>query len=190
MLKAWLKNGIYTIIDWLSALTLCIQCFDAVGWAAGGHPACKKPWGGGLCVGGCLHYLPLLHKNPEDSESGCGGAHPDCRYLCFHYLPLQHKNPEDRRWGNPAWMQHSPMLRQKAECLFWYRPTQVVPEERPLNGCCCCCCCCKWSIAYCQIILMSKAPMQVDGEPWEQPPATMTITHYNQACLLASPAAL
>jgi len=44
-------------------------------------------------------------------------------------------------WGNPAWTQHSPMLRQKAECFFWYRPTRVVPEQRPLNGCCCC-----WSL--------------------------------------------
>ena len=26
------------------------------------------------------------------------------------------------------------------ECFFWYRPTRVVPDERPLNGCCCCCC--------------------------------------------------
>jgi len=25
---------------------------------------------------------------------------------------------------------------------FWYRPTRVVPDKRPLNGCCCCCCCC------------------------------------------------
>jgi len=26
-------------------------------------------------------------------------------------------------------------LKQKAECFFWYRPTLVVPEQRPLNGC-------------------------------------------------------
>jgi len=26
-----------------------------------------------------------------------------------------------------------------AECFFWYRPTRVVPEQRPLNGGCCCC---------------------------------------------------
>jgi len=25
------------------------------------------------------------------------------------------------------------------ECFFWYRPTRVVPEKRPLNGRCCCC---------------------------------------------------
>jgi len=29
---------------------------------------------------------------------------------------------------------HSPLLRQKAECFFGYRPTRVVPEQRPLNG--------------------------------------------------------
>jgi len=27
------------------------------------------------------------------------------------------------------------------ECSFWYRPTRVVPDQRPLNGRCCCCCC-------------------------------------------------
>jgi len=31
-------------------------------------------------------------------------------------------------------------LYAKAECFFWYWPTRVVPEQRPLNGCCCCCC--------------------------------------------------
>ena len=28
------------------------------------------------------------------------------------------------------------------ECSFWYRPTRVVPDQRPLNGRCCCRCCC------------------------------------------------
>ena len=23
------------------------------------------------------------------------------------------------------------------ECFFWYRPTRVVPDKRPLNGCVC-----------------------------------------------------
>jgi len=26
------------------------------------------------------------------------------------------------------------------ESAFWYRPTRVVPDQRPLNGRCCCCC--------------------------------------------------
>ena len=28
------------------------------------------------------------------------------------------------------------------ESPFWYRPTRVVPDQRPLNGRCCCCCQC------------------------------------------------
>ena len=28
-----------------------------------------------------------------------------------------------------------PMIR--GECFFWYRPTRVVPDQRPLNGCVC-----------------------------------------------------
>ena len=28
----------------------------------------------------------------------------------------------------------------RGESSFWYRPTRVVPDQRPLNGRCCCCC--------------------------------------------------
>ena len=28
------------------------------------------------------------------------------------------------------------------ECFLWYRPTWVVPDKRPLNGCVCVCMCC------------------------------------------------
>ena len=34
------------------------------------------------------------------------------------------------RWPGWVWA---------GECFFWYRPTRVVPDKRPLNGCCCCC---------------------------------------------------
>ena len=27
------------------------------------------------------------------------------------------------------------------ECIFGYRPTRVVPDKRPLNGCVCVCAC-------------------------------------------------
>ena len=27
------------------------------------------------------------------------------------------------------------------ECFFWYRPTRVVLDQRPLNGCVCVCVC-------------------------------------------------
>ena len=34
------------------------------------------------------------------------------------------------RWPGWVWA---------GECFFWYQPTRVVPDKRPLNGCCCCC---------------------------------------------------
>jgi len=34
------------------------------------------------------------------------------------------------RWPGWVWA---------GECFFWYRPTRVVRDKRPLNGCCCCC---------------------------------------------------
>ena len=39
----------------------CLQCFDAVGWAEEGHPACKKTewWGAGMVI--CLERGADLH---------------------------------------------------------------------------------------------------------------------------------
>ena len=39
---------------------------------------------------------------------------------------------KEARWSGWVWV---------GECSFWYRPTRVVPDQRPLNGRCCCCCC-------------------------------------------------
>ena len=39
---------------------------------------------------------------------------------------------KEARWSGWVWV---------GECFLWYRPTQVVPDQRPLNGrrrCCCC----------------------------------------------------
>ena len=33
---------------------------------------------------------------------------------------------KDVRWSGWVWV---------GECFFWYRPTRVVPDKRPLNGC-------------------------------------------------------
>jgi len=38
---------------------------------------------------------------------------------------------KEARWSGWVWV---------GECFFWYRPTRVVPDQRPLNGRCCCCC--------------------------------------------------
>ena len=40
---------------------------------------------------------------------------------------------ERARWSGWVWV---------GECFFWYRPTQVVLGQRPLNGHCYCCRCC------------------------------------------------
>ena len=35
---------------------------------------------------------------------------------------------KEARWSGWVWV---------GECSFWYRPTRVVPDQRPLNGRCC-----------------------------------------------------
>ena len=55
-------NG-YTRIDFLSfKVVLCLQCFDAVGWAAG-RASCKKTeWlGAGMVI--CLERVADLHMS-------------------------------------------------------------------------------------------------------------------------------
>jgi len=53
---------------------------------------------------------------------------------------------DDVRWSGWVWV---------GECFFWYRPTRVVPDQRPLNGCVCVCVlylfmthCCKSKSSY------------------------------------------
>jgi len=67
-------------VAFISVLTLLVGRQE-------GHPACEKPWAG--CGGG-------------GAVSSVGVAPTRTRYLCLHYPPLLHKNPEERRWGNPA----------------------------------------------------------------------------------------
>ena len=39
---------------------------------------------------------------------------------------------KDVRWSGCVWV---------GECFFWYRPTRIVPDKRPLNGCVILCVC-------------------------------------------------
>ena len=54
-------------------------------------------------------------------------------YLLFltYLLPVDlckwRKVIKEVRWPEWVWA---------GECSFWYRPTRVVPDKRPLNGCC------------------------------------------------------
>jgi len=47
---------------------------------------------------------------------------------------------KEARWSGWVWV---------GECSFWYRPTRVVPDQRPLNGRCCCCSVA--SLCHCQL---------------------------------------
>jgi len=91
-----------------SALTLL------VGWPEG-HPACKKPWG----VVGMGAPLVRLGWCPPGLS-----------------VPLPPYKSRRQEVGKPSLYAAQPYA--KAECFFWYRPTRVVPEQRPSNGCCCC----------------------------------------------------
>jgi len=42
---------------------------------------------------------------------------------------------KDVRWSGWVWV---------GECFFWYRPTRVVPDQRPLNSCVCVCVTIDW----------------------------------------------
>ena len=35
-----------------------------------------------------------------------------------------------------------------------------------------------------QVVIKEHVPVQVDGEPWQQGPATITVTHQGQAHML------
>jgi len=49
------------------------------------------------------------------------------------------------------------------EYFFWYRPTRVVPDQRPLNGRCCCCCGCCGFIQVCISSVFSLKPLLSDN---------------------------
>jgi len=58
---------------------------------------------------------------------------------------------KEARWSGWVWV---------GECFFWYRPTRVVPDQRPLNGrCCCCYFMCLYLLSFCmlQYIFFSHA---------------------------------
>jgi len=48
------------------------------------------------------------------------------------------------------------------ESSFWYRPTRVVPDQRPLNGRCCCCCF-VYVTAVCVCGIVEQIMMEMSG---------------------------
>ena len=53
------------------------------------------------------------------------------------------------------------------ECFLWYRPTRVVPDQRPLNGRRCCCTIAVFLfLAQHTLLIGSTALAVVSGEPY------------------------
>ena len=96
---------------------LYIQCFDAVGWAAG-RP--EKNLSGALA--GCWRgYLPGVR---------CRLAYAPADATATHRL--RGKTKLD---FTEAKRPRSPQVKSSLVLPFWYRLTLVVPGKGPLNGC-------------------------------------------------------
>jgi len=100
-----------------SALTLLVGRQE-------GHPACKN-LGGGCWGGGAVSPVGVAPTRTV-------GTSASIIFPCS--IKIQKTGGGETQPERSTL--HSPMLRQKAECFFWYRPTRVVQEQRPLNGCC------------------------------------------------------
>ena len=69
----------------------------------------------------------------------CVGKYRECLPLWIYSLYISlcsckwRKMIKEARWSGWVWV---------GECFFWYWPTRVVPDQRPLNGRCCRCSLC------------------------------------------------
>ena len=75
-------------------------------------------------------------KTNEDLERGCtrGLSARKMNKVGAIDRCIWRKMIQDVRWSGWVWV---------GECFFWYRPTRVVPDQGPLNGCVCVCVCVK-----------------------------------------------
>ena len=68
------------------------------------------------------------------------------------------------------------------ECFFWYRPTRVVPDQRPLNGRCCCCCSGDFfnildALPKQVLIATDSMTLHMDSQQFQSIPCPHTHTH-------------
>ena len=133
---------LYTKICWYSKV--CLSFFD-----------CRDTWvtltnqlfhkrivgnGAGfceLCIFVCLQCF--------DTVGWVAGRHPACKKLSGGVLAWLSAWSEVQTCICPSWCHcHSLSLASVKSRLvlpFWYRPTRVVPDRGPLNGCVCVCVC-------------------------------------------------
>jgi len=85
----------------------CLQCFDAVGWAVGGHPACKKTewWDAGLvlCLGQCAD-LRMAQVMPLPLTISCSSKYRLVfTFLVFTFLVPAHPGSPGQSPGAVKW---------------------------------------------------------------------------------------
>ena len=98
-------------------------------------------------------YGHVLRKDDDDWAKKCmeyevegprprGRPKRTWREVIWEDCQARKLNKEDAtdrcKWRKLIKEVHWPGWVWVGECFFWYRPTRVVPDKRPLNGCCCC----------------------------------------------------
>jgi len=128
----------------------------------------KTPWLDYRCEVRLLSYTPhLITANklvPFDSKHRSqapmiSSINPFFKFITVFYIVKE--DCQARKLNTEDAMDHSkwmklikdvrwPGLARVGECFFWYRPTRVVPDQRPLNGCVCVCVVCVCILHYTQ----------------------------------------
>ena len=115
--------------------------------------------GGGGSTGMSSDTWPAVHS-PQLTVTV---SYRTVKHVSWIKRMLWRKVIKEARWSGWVWV---------GECFFWYRPTRVVPDQRPLNGRCCCMCefrsndrfrtnapnTCKHSIRNDYVIVLIEAP--------------------------------
>jgi len=116
----------------------CSSCCSSCSCSCSCNSCCSSSGGGGGVSGGCcdagVHHKTTpkfrdIHKNTGRllvSSISLNSGYTS-RVMVLPTLRLIIASLEVR-WPGWVWA---------GECFFWYRPTHVVPDKRPLNGCCC-----------------------------------------------------
>jgi len=119
----------------------------------------KTPWLDYRCEVRLLSYTPhLITANklvPFDSKHRSqapmiSSINPFFKFITVFYIVKE--DCQARKLNTEDAMDHSKWMKlikdvrwpgweRVGECFFWYRPTRVVPDQRPLNGCVCVCVC-------------------------------------------------
>ena len=114
----------YCLVCYLSGTGLVWACAAKRRWRNGWRNACSMKWQGPRPRGRPKRtWREVVKEDCQARKLNKEDAMDRCRWR---------KMIKDVWWSGWVWL---------GECFFWYRPTRVVPDQRPLNGCVCACVC-------------------------------------------------